>query len=116
MQYVSVELPLSEHVIMLMFDWNEQFAYSVCVTVVKSSCSLNTCIIISCREYGYFTTESLIATAFGRYVNLQRGEADQITDDAKKVLKTTQEEAAISPATLLACLCRFYICFCDRFS
>ena len=52
--------------------------------------------------------ESLIATAFGRYVNLQRGEADQMTEDAKEVVKATLEEAVVSPAVILVCLCRFY--------
>ena len=61
-----------------------------------------------CREYEYFTLESLIATAFGRYVSLQRGEADKITEDAKEVFKSTQEEAVISPQVILACLCTFY--------
>ena len=61
-----------------------------------------------CREYGYFTMESLIATAFGRYVNLQRGEADKITKEAKEVFKSTQEESVISPQVILACLCTFH--------
>ena len=59
------------------------------------------------REYGLFTMEALIATAFGRYVNLQRGEADQLTDDAKEIFHATHEQAALSPHTLLVCLCRF---------
>ena len=59
------------------------------------------------REYGNFTMETLIATAFGRYVNLQRGEADLITEDAKELFSATHEEAALSPDTLLVCLCRF---------
>ena len=53
--------------------------------------------------------ETLIATAFGRYVNLQRGEADKITEDAREVLTLAQEEKALSPDTMLACLCR--LCF-----
>jgi cytochrome P450 len=59
------------------------------------------------REYGYFTTESLIATAFGRYVNLQRGEADQITEDARGVIQSSEDEATLSPDTLLICLANF---------
>ena len=53
--------------------------------------------------------ELLIATAFGRYVNLQRGEADTITENARKVLTLGQEEAALSPDTMLACLCRLWL-------
>ncbi|CAI8056743.1 Cytochrome P450 3A1 [Geodia barretti] len=36
------------------------------------------------RVYGAFTMETLIATAFGRYVNVLRGEADQITQGGQR--------------------------------
>ena len=66
-------------------------------------------LMYSFREYGYFTMESLIATAFGRYVNLQRGEADTITEDVRRVFTSAQEGAALSPDTMLACLCRLWL-------
>ena len=72
---------------------------------MKSSCTL----MYSFREYGCFTMETIIATAFGRYVNLQRGEADKITEDAREVLTLIQEEKALSPHAMHACLCR--LCF-----
>ena len=74
---------------------------------MKSSCSLD--VYISCREYGYFSLESLIAIAFGRYVNLQRGESDKLTEDANKIMSTTREDEKIPGGVLLAGLCRFFI-------
>ena len=32
-----------------------------------------------CRVYSSFTLESIIATAFGRQINLQKGESDDLT-------------------------------------
>ena len=37
------------------------------------------------RMYGAFTLESILAAAFGRVINLQRGEADEVTKAAKGV-------------------------------
>ena len=52
--------------------------------------------------------ESLIATAFGRYVNLQRGEADELTEDAGTLFTSGQEDQALSPDIVLALICKFY--------
>ena len=41
--------------------------------------------IISCRTYGAFTLESILAAAFGRVIDLQRGEADEVTKAAKGI-------------------------------
>ena len=38
-----------------------------------------------CRAYGAFTLESILAAAFGRVIDLQRGEADEVTRAAKAV-------------------------------
>ena len=32
-----------------------------------------------CRVYGYFTLEAILATAFGRRVDLQKGESDEFS-------------------------------------
>ena len=37
------------------------------------------------RIFGSFTMESILATAFGRKINVQRGEADELTTAAMKV-------------------------------
>ena len=63
-----------------------------------------------CRVYGSFTMETLIATAFGRYVNIQRGEADQLTEAARTVIGALDEgNAKFSQELLLVGLCK---CIC----
>ena len=49
------------------------------------SISLTHLCTVSCRTYGAFTLESILAAAFGRVINLQRGEADEVTKAAKAV-------------------------------
>ena len=52
--------------------------------------------------------ETLIATAFGRYVDLLRGEADQLTEAADKVFRSADEQSSLSPDALLVPLCEFF--------
>ncbi len=49
--------------------------------------------------------ETILATAFGRVVNLQRGEGDQLTDTAIALFASTQHSAAFNGAkvTLIKC-------------
>ena len=73
-----------------------------------------TLLLYICRVYGLFTLETLIATAFGRYVDLQRGEADQLTEAAAEFFRATLEESSFSPDALLVLLCKclngVYVC------
>ena len=48
------------------------------------------------RVYGSFTMESIVATAFGRFVNLQKGEGDKLTDAAGKMFASIQENQLLS--------------------
>lgn len=57
--------------------------------------------------YGSFTMETLIATAFGRYVDLQRGEADQLTEAAAEIFRASEEQSSLSPDALLVPLSNF---------
>ena len=41
--------------------------------------------------YGKFTMETILATAFGRVLNIQRGEGDQLTEVASLVFAGAQE-------------------------
>ena len=52
--------------------------------------------------------ETLIATAFGRYVDLQRGEADQLTEAAAEIFRASEEQSSLSPDALLVPLCKFF--------
>lgn len=56
--------------------------------------------------FGTFTMETLIATAFGQYVDVQRGEADLLTKSATKIFHVNSEEAAITPEALFTALCK----------
>ena len=58
------------------------------------------------RVYGAFTMETLIATAFGQYSNVQRGEADGITDGASAFFRSSADGSAISSDLLMAVLCK----------
>ena len=59
--------------------------------------------------------ETLIATAFGRFVNIQRGEADQITQGANVLFRANEEGSPQAPDLLIATLCK-YIWGCDVIS
>ena len=43
------------------------------------------------RVYGSFTMETILATAFGRVINLQRGEGDKLTVAAAVLFSGAQE-------------------------
>ena len=44
--------------------------------------------------FGLYTMEVILAVAFGRVVNVQRGEADRLTEAAQSILANTQEKSA----------------------
>ena len=51
---------------------------------------------MSCtRMFGLFTLEMILAVAFGRAVNVQRGEADEITGIAATLFAGFQEDTAL---------------------
>ena len=54
--------------------------------------------------------ETLIATAFGRYVDVQRGEADQITQCAYNILRANNDGSQQSPDVMLTILCEPLVC------
>lgn len=39
-----------------------------------------------CRVYGSFTLEAILATAFGRQVNIQKGESDEFSEAVDTIL------------------------------
>ena len=52
--------------------------------------------------------ESLVAVAFGRYVGLQNGEANQLTDAASILFQSQQESHSKSPEVMLLFLCELF--------
>ena len=55
--------------------------------------------------------ETLIATAFGRYVDFQRGEANELTEAAAEIIRALADQSSLSPDALLVPLCKF-LCVC----
>ena len=54
--------------------------------------------------------ETMIATAFGRYANIQRGEADELTLAANGVFHACQEGSPHGADLLIAILCKCCVC------
>ena len=50
--------------------------------------------------YGQFTMETIMATAFGRVLNLQRGEGDQLTEAANAIFSGVRSDATFSLARI----------------
>ena len=50
-----------------------------------------------CRIYGAFTLETIMATAFGRLVEIQKGESDQLAKEAAIIFETFHEDSIASP-------------------
>lgn len=61
------------------------------------------------RFYGAFTLESILAAAFGRVINLQRGEADEVTEAAKGVFDGGKDKVV---RFCLFILCKFLLSLC----
>ena len=51
---------------------------------------------IVCRLYCPFTLETVLATAFGRIVDLQRGESDEFVRAAREFFRSDFETSSIS--------------------
>ena len=49
--------------------------------------------------------ETLIATAFGRHVGIQRGEANKITRGASEIFRSAEDGSPNAPDLLIAILC-----------
>ena len=56
-------------------------------------CCMYTCLscVCICRVYGSFTMETLLAAAFGRVIDIQRGQSDLLTKSAAEFFRGTQE-------------------------
>ena len=58
------------------------------------------------RLYLKFTMETLLATAFGRYIDVQNGEANTVLDAAIEVIKFLQEHKSIGIPEISLILCK----------
>ena len=59
-------------------------------------------VYIACSAYGAFTLESILAAAFGRVVNVQRGEADEVAKAAKGVFDSGKNRTVMFCLLLLS--------------
>ena len=58
--------------------------------------------------YGLFTIETMITSAFGSYVDVQRGAADNLAKAAANILSGHVDGEIISPDALLVILCKLH--------
>ena len=56
------------------------------------------------RTYGFFTMETILATAFGRVVEIQKGESDKLADAAKSMFVGGQEDKNTSSTFFIVIL------------
>ena len=56
------------------------------------------------RKYGDFTMETILATAFGRKIDIQRGESDKLTEAAATIFSDTHEQKKSSAVFILVIL------------
>ena len=57
--------------------------------------------LVLIRTYGSFTMETILATAFGRVVDIQRGESDDLTRAVDSIFRSLQEGGSLDGATLI---------------
>ena len=57
------------------------------VVILKSIQYYNNIILLYDRVYSCFTLEAIVATAFGRQINLQRGESDEFSKAMDTAMK-----------------------------
>ena len=53
------------------------------------------------RTYSSFTMETILATAFGRVVDIQRGESDDLTKAVDSIFRRIQEGSSFDQSVLI---------------
>ena len=56
---------------------------------------LNLCYGLCVRTYGSFTMETILATAFGRVIDIQRGESDELTRAVDSIFRGLEEGGSL---------------------
>ena len=64
------------------------------------------CMHLFCRAYGSFTMETIVAIAFGRFVNLQKGEQTELTEAARNIFAGAREGQTSSLQTVEFVSCK----------
>ena len=81
------------------------FKYVKKISDVKQLLNVLCCLII--RTYGSFTMETILATAFGRVVDVQRGESDELTRAANTQFRRAEEGNSTSRSFLLVLISKY---------
>ena len=63
------------------------------------------------RVFGSFTMETIIATAFGRVIDIQGGENDELTNAADLIFRGTAEGNKTSAAYVLPLISKSFCVF-----
>ena len=53
------------------------------------------------RIYGRFTMETILAIAFGRIVEIQKGDSDEIVEVAREIFQSSDEKNSVSIAIII---------------
>lgn len=61
------------------------------------------------RTFGAFTMETIVAIAFGRVIDIQRGENDELTNAANVMFRGAEEGNKTSLAVLLPLLSKLIV-------
>ena len=59
------------------------------------------------RTYGSFTMETILVTAFGRVIDTQRGESDDLTRAVDSIFRGVQEGGSLDGAALISLFSEF---------
>ena len=62
---------------------------------------------LAIRTYGSFTMETILATAFGRVIDVQRGESDELTRAVDSIFRSVQEGRSFDGAALISLFSKF---------
>ena len=73
-------------------------------------CTLYIYIILPCRIFGGFTMESILSTAFGRVIDVQKGNSNVMTEAAVVVFNASQENRIASRENLTMLISKFIVC------
>ena len=70
-------------------------------------------LLPTCSVYGAFTMETIFATSFGRIMDIQKGQSNELTKAAEIILSTDHEQNKNSFLSLHVTLSKIFVCsFC----
>ena len=83
--------------------WGSAFNQLLCIDLLHGKI-LSISVL---RTYGSFTMETILATAFGRVIDIQRGESDDLTRAVDSIFRGVQEGGSLDGAALISLFSEF---------